>query len=556
MSVCLIVQKQDEIFIGTDTAVVSPNANNKYIRIGECEEKFFVKGNIGFYCSGRIEIANKIREYINNNGFNLEQILDYFKLLDKEYRLEDSDIELLAVSLDRCLHIAKYNNFEPIEYKIINNGDMYIISAGFKVPENYNTLYNYVVNDNKKPLEAIRETIKDSMCQEIGGKCKIFHLNKDGFKLVINERLDNLALRYKITNAFLVNGEVLIGKLIAGNQLVIKNSANTFLVDENGAKLKNAELSVENDQNKILLDPDNGFKIQKKVETVWTNMIYLDENGNAHFEGDVDASKITGSSFVGGDIDIGDGKFTVDSEGNLVATSGKFTSAIINDSEITGTSINVANNFIVDKNGNVVSNGDLSLLGNIRMGGNITWDTPVIQYQYSTNNSAWHTTMTSNDKYRRESLDSGVTWQNSYKFVAVDGINGSDVNVNDVNVFNALTEGGKFQGIFSDESGKLYMNAQYIRSGTLSGVTIDVDTEATIGKKLIINADDFLGGIEFRYNYGMGEKIAEIYVDPAGKSLNIEADGGISIKSSNNGKVYLNNVEFTGTQPKVTGTFG
>lgn len=113
----------------------------------------------------------------------------------------------------------------------------------------------------------------------------------------------------------------------------------------------------------------------------------------------------------------------------------------------------------------------------------------MIQYQYSTNNSSWHSTQTSDDKYRRESTNFGKTWGAGYQFIGVDGlngINGSDANVNDINVFNALTGGGKFQGIFTDSSGKLYMNAQYIRAGTLSGVTINVDTNANIGNNLYL----------------------------------------------------------------------
>ena len=69
--------------------------------------------------------------------------------------------------------------------------------------------------------------------------------------------------------SFGLNAEVIMGKLIAGNQLVISNSNNTFTVDSLGAKLINANFSIEKGLNKILLDPTNGFKIQKK------SIIYL-----------------------------------------------------------------------------------------------------------------------------------------------------------------------------------------------------------------------------------------------------------------------------------------
>ncbi|HBN06038.1 MAG TPA: hypothetical protein DD434_09690, partial [Bacteroidales bacterium] len=65
------------------------------------------------------------------------------------------------------------------------------------------------------------------------------------------------------STSFGLNAEVIMGSLIAGNQLVIKNTNNTFIVDSLGAKLTNASLTIEKGLNKILLDPINGFKIQK-----------------------------------------------------------------------------------------------------------------------------------------------------------------------------------------------------------------------------------------------------------------------------------------------------
>lgn len=157
--------------------------------------------------------------------------------------------------------------------------------------------------------------------------------------------------------AFGGNAGIWMGELVAGNQLVIKNTNNSFVLDGNGAVLKNATLTIEKGLNKILLDPTNGFKIQKNVNNVFTDMIYLDTNGNAVFKGNIDASTINGSSFTGGSINIGNGKFTVNSNGDLIANSGTFkgtvTSSNISDSDIVGSSINIANNFTVTKSGEV-----------------------------------------------------------------------------------------------------------------------------------------------------------------------------------------------------------
>lgn len=89
--------------------------------------------------------------------------------------------------------------------------------------------------------------------------------------------------------------------------------------------------------------------------------------------------------------------------------------------------------------------------GNVSMTGSITWsstNTPV-QYQFSVNGySNWHTTMTSSDMYRRDSLDGGATWGTAYQFRGQDGRDGSDANVTFANVKSALQKAASTQTTF------------------------------------------------------------------------------------------------------------
>ena len=87
-----------------------------------------------------------------------------------------------------------------------------------------------------------------------------------------------------------INGEVVIGKLILGQQLGIYNSGNTLKFDRNG-------LSVENNTNRALIDPSNSllFRIQKNTSATstpsWQNVIWMNESGDANFEGYITANK-------------------------------------------------------------------------------------------------------------------------------------------------------------------------------------------------------------------------------------------------------------------------
>ena len=81
-----------------------------------------------------------------------------------------------------------------------------------------------------------------------------------------------------------INGEVVIGKLILGQQLGIYNSGNTMKFDRNG-------LSVENNINRVLINPSDSqlFKVQKKNGNNWDNAIWMDNSGNANFSGAIQA---------------------------------------------------------------------------------------------------------------------------------------------------------------------------------------------------------------------------------------------------------------------------
>ncbi len=78
-------------------------------------------------------------------------------------------------------------------------------------------------------------------------------------------------------------------------------------------------LKVERSDGKVrlLANATEGIRIQKSAGgDNWEDVIFLDAQGNGNFTG-----KVVSSQFEGGSIDIGDGQFTVDSEGNVFSNS-------------------------------------------------------------------------------------------------------------------------------------------------------------------------------------------------------------------------------------------
>ena len=327
-----------------------------------------------------------------------------------------------------------------------------------------------------------------------------------------------------------INTELLAGNLIIGNNLVLENANDDgvmqFKVDATGAWLYNASYIMQHDKGGLLiLDPKYGIMAgdSKMLDAQGTVVspdfindygdvildddgmpehtnFYLDlRNGNAYFRGSVKAisGAIGGwqlsddflhsgrvSSYVGlnasstiypayamwaGAENPENAKFWLKRDGTLKAKDG----------DLVGCSINVNNGaFCVDRMGNVTMAGDINLKD-----GKIMWgegnspclalycrsfnETPNMPYAaYPSLGSAnWHKSMNDTDLFASYTYDGGRSWTQAIK---IRGEDGSDATVSERAVFDVLTNGGTKFGIFGDStSNKLYINANYIRSGQI-----------------------------------------------------------------------------------------
>lgn len=88
--------------------------------------------------------------------------------------------------------------------------------------------------------------------------------------------------------------EVLVGKLVAGNQLQISNDQNNFILDENGAVLNNATFTVvaKNELSQVVISPDTGIQIATRPnsDAEWVNNFYADDQGNLTLNGTINTS--------------------------------------------------------------------------------------------------------------------------------------------------------------------------------------------------------------------------------------------------------------------------
>ena len=179
-------------------------------------------------------------------------------------------------------------------------------------------------------------------------------------------------------------------------------------------------------------------------------MFYLDiRNGKAYFRGDIYAE----DGYFRGEVHATGGEFTgivkatdfLTQDGQSMLTNGKFNSRYLDlgniqidgdTGDITMTvDINIGSASRIDL-GSIVIDGANRTIRFTGGAGSILWgDSAPVKYQFATvTTGPWHDGMGTEDRYRRDSLDGGVTWGEPYQFRGTDGKNGrpgSDANIPD-----------------------------------------------------------------------------------------------------------------------------
>lgn len=142
--------------------------------------------------------------------------------------------------------------------------------------------------------------------------------------------------------------------------------------------------------------------------------------------------------------------------------------------------------------GGVQIDGNQVVLGNLTLGGNITWDlqNSPVKTQYSVDGSTWYDNMVSGYTYMRMSFDGGYSWSNAMKVI------GTDASVTPQNVFNALTDSGAQQGIFSafvNNGNRIYINSEYLstRIATVANTLSIGDTAIQNEKRITLNSGTY-----------------------------------------------------------------
>lgn len=193
-----------------------------------------------------------------------------------------------------------------------------------------------------------------------------------------NWQTASLAIGEVANGAYGVVAEVIVGKMLAGNQLQITNDKNNFLLDSNGCILNNASftLTTSNNKGKIILDPVQGIKIQGNTGSGFVDKFFVDTSGNVNFTGKLNGAtgsfsgELTSATFKSGSININE-KFKVDSLGNCIANSISINNGSFNAGTINGTNLTASNISGGTITGATINGGNINVDTDLYIGRNI-----------------------------------------------------------------------------------------------------------------------------------------------------------------------------------------
>lgn len=214
----------------------------------------------------------------------------------------------------------------------------------------------------------------------------------DGFKSA-KMAIGKIPIDKNGNTVYAVNAEAILGKLFLGEYLTLQNNSATYKFDDAG-------FIASSGNNSVRIQPNNAselFSIYKGNQ----KQVYINSDGDVEFAGILKSSSgVFGGLVSGGSINIGNGMFLVDSNGNMTAksgtfgnnctfkgtldgvkgnfsgditgASGTFGSVILNDSGIS------SQQFSIDLYGNATFTGNLignNIIGSTITGSNITGST-------------------------------------------------------------------------------------------------------------------------------------------------------------------------------------
>jgi hypothetical protein len=294
MSACLILQQKKRIFMGADSALSYIDVNRLSFRVSENQHKIFNIKNSLMFCSGDSSLVLNIVKFIENINCNkitkkeIDDIQIYLKNLSLVKHNEFFNIEIIICLSDtlipRIFQLSEYNDFDIVEH-FASDKLTKIITGGIKTKESADLLEKYY-NTTNDVKEIFKNAFDELSYESIGGTLELWECSSE-IRKIYEHPIKEKNIQYLQTH--FIAADMVVGRLLAGNELIITNESSSFYVSGSHVSIIDADLSLYGEQipTRILLDPNVGIEISKKNQTSgsYSPNFYVDTDGNIIFSG-------------------------------------------------------------------------------------------------------------------------------------------------------------------------------------------------------------------------------------------------------------------------------
>lgn len=229
MSSCLILQDENNFYIGADTAC-SVNRNGKYYRYHDNAKKIFTCGNDIYFCAGNLTIVQNVVDWINDVFASCNQI-DVIKLscfLKDNYLYNNNifDIEVVVCRKNKVFQISQYNDFDVVEY-CARSGGINIICCGYKTKEMYEL--SELLLGKIPSVKAIYKSIFNAICDnKVGGNIILYHNTQYIMYDKLNDK--NVEYIYDYSDLHLLLADAVVAGHVEGSKI----TGGTISIGPNG----------------------------------------------------------------------------------------------------------------------------------------------------------------------------------------------------------------------------------------------------------------------------------------------------------------------------------
>lgn len=229
-----------------------------------------------------------------------------------KYQLDDANIELLDL-LKSSMSAGTSINFERYKYKDYTSNNkneiLEFINSSLDLAKNAvvgGTNQSISITDAGFFAKTWDSNINSFSPEQLAIVNNAIVLSRDGFNTV------STAIGKLANGQYGIAAEVVAGKMILGNNMIIETGNGDFIVDGNGVRITKMSLNMTsaNNLSNIQLNPTNGIVVQSRpnVSAPWESKFYVDVNGNVQFKGNLQGAtgtfsgSLTASTINGGTI--------------------------------------------------------------------------------------------------------------------------------------------------------------------------------------------------------------------------------------------------------------